>query len=84
MLHVYRILVSVIVLVACAAALSGCGQKGALYIPRDPGAADRATLPQIINSTLPFTSSDPKPGVPAPAAPAASTPSMAASAPAAK
>jgi predicted small lipoprotein YifL len=30
------------------AALAGCGQKGALFIPTGPEAADRATLPQTL------------------------------------
>jgi predicted small lipoprotein YifL len=28
--------------------LSGCGQRGPLYIPKDPAAANRATLPQTV------------------------------------
>jgi predicted small lipoprotein YifL len=55
MLNVQRILVSAIVLAASTAGLTACGQKGGLYLPTDPGAATRATLPQIINATLPYT-----------------------------
>lgn len=33
---------------ALAGALAGCGQKGALYIPDTPAAAQRATLPQTV------------------------------------
>ena len=29
-------------------AVAGCGQKGALYIPQTPVAAQRATLPQTV------------------------------------
>ena len=28
--------------------LSGCGQKGPLYLPQTPAAAERATLPQTV------------------------------------
>ena len=28
--------------------LAGCGQKGPLYIPQTPAAAQRATLPQTV------------------------------------
>ena len=31
-----------------AAALSGCGQTGALYLPQTPEGVQRATLPQAI------------------------------------
>ncbi|MEY4265844.1 MAG: Prokaryotic lipoprotein-attachment site, partial [Pseudomonadota bacterium] len=30
------------------AALAGCGQSGALYLPTEPAAAQRATLPQTL------------------------------------
>ncbi len=30
-------------------ATAGCGQRGSLYLPTDPAAADRATLPQLMN-----------------------------------
>ena len=35
--------------------LAGCGQKGPLYIPQTPAAAQRATLPQTVwgGSTAP-------------------------------
>jgi predicted small lipoprotein YifL len=33
---------------ALAAALAGCGQKGPLYLPDTPAAAQRATLPQTV------------------------------------
>ena len=32
---------------------SGCGQKGGLFLPREAGAAQRATLPAAIGATLP-------------------------------
>ncbi len=50
------------------AVLAGCGQKGALFLPTDPAAAQRATLPQVITGR---------------GNPAAATPAAAASAPAA-
>lgn len=33
---------------ALAGALAGCGQKGPLYLPTDPAAANRATLPETL------------------------------------
>lgn len=36
-----------------AVALAGCGQRGPLYLPTEPAAANRATLPQSILPTLP-------------------------------
>lgn len=35
-------------LVAGATGLAACGQRGALYLPTDPAAAQRATLPQLL------------------------------------
>ncbi|MDO5691675.1 MAG: lipoprotein [Pseudomonadota bacterium] len=50
-----------------AATLGGCGQKGPLYIPDTPAAAQRATLPQTVWGGTRAT----------PAAPAASSPTQA-------
>jgi len=36
-----------------ASGLIGCGQRGALYLPTEPAAQDRATLPQILTPSLP-------------------------------
>jgi len=47
MLSRIQILVRLIALVA-AGALCGCGQRGPLYLPQDPAAAQRATLPQVM------------------------------------
>jgi predicted small lipoprotein YifL len=59
-----QILASAFVLAAGAVALPGCGQKGPLYLPTEPAAAQRATLPQTLI-----------PGAQAPApAPAAASP----------
>ncbi len=37
------------VVTVCAA----CGQKGALYLPTEPEARDRATLPQVLMPNWP-------------------------------
>lgn len=39
-------------LVCGLAALGACGQKGNLYLPTEPAAAGRATLPQATGTTL--------------------------------
>jgi len=50
---------------AVVAALAACGQKGPLFLPTDPAAAERATLPQSLS---PSTSvSGPQSGASAPA-----------------
>lgn len=38
--------------------LSACGQRGPLYLPTDPAAAGRATLPQVL---IPGTATQPTP-----------------------
>lgn len=51
MLKAPQILVRSIALAACAASLAllaGCGQKGPLFLPTDPAARDRATLPESL------------------------------------
>ncbi|MET3415429.1 putative small lipoprotein YifL [Variovorax paradoxus] len=35
-------------LAATASGLVACGQRGPLYLPTDPAAAQRATLPQLL------------------------------------
>jgi len=61
-------------LVAGAAGLVACGQRGALYLPTDPAAAGRATLPQLMTpESLRSSSSSSSEAAPAPAA-AASAP----------
>lgn len=35
--------------VIALAAITGCGQKGPLFLPTEPAAAQRATLPQTLN-----------------------------------
>jgi predicted small lipoprotein YifL len=82
MLNVRQILVSTrarAVLMVCLAAgatgLVACGQRGALYLPTDPAAAGRATLPQLMTpeSLRSSSSSSTNAAAPAPAA-AASAP----------
>lgn len=62
MLKLRQILVRRLVLaglaVVAGAAATGCGQKGALYLPTEPAAADRATLPETL-STRPRSTSAP-------------------------
>jgi predicted small lipoprotein YifL len=48
MLNVSQILVSAIGLAALGVGLAGCGQRGPLYLPNDPAAASRATLPELM------------------------------------
>ncbi len=49
-------------LAAAAAVLSACGQRGALFLPADPAAAQRATLPQLlIPGGAPATDAAPAP-----------------------
>jgi len=61
-------------LVAGTTALVACGQRGALYLPTDPAAAGRATLPQLMTpDSLRSSSSSSSEAAPAPAA-AASAP----------
>ena len=49
-----RILVTALALAGgMASGLMGCGQRGALYLPTEPAAQDRATLPQILTPSLP-------------------------------
>ncbi len=45
--------VKLIVGFASLVALFACGQKGALVLPREPAAQNRATLPQVLNPASP-------------------------------
>jgi predicted small lipoprotein YifL len=67
MLKVRQILVSVIGLCVVGVALGGCGQKGPLYFPTDPAAANRATLPTVLKA--PFSRTDAAASTSTPAAP---------------
>ncbi|HSU23212.1 MAG TPA: lipoprotein [Variovorax sp.] len=68
MLKVRQILVSVLGLCVLGVALGGCGQKGPLYFPTDPAAANRATLPAVLKA--PFSRTDASAAPPAPTTPA--------------
>ena len=59
MLSFLRILVTTIVLGASTAGLLGCGQPGALYLPTEPSAARRVTLPETLLRTLSINSAQP-------------------------
>jgi len=72
MLQTKQILVRVIALVGFAAiaggfaaALSGCGQPGPLYLPTEPAAARRATLPEILIPGMRSDGAAPTPAAPA-------------------
>ncbi|WP_081682161.1 LPS translocon maturation chaperone LptM [Pseudacidovorax intermedius] len=64
---------------AALAALSACGQKGALYLPTEPAAAQRATLPQVLTGSGSKTAPAPAEASSAPAS--SSVPSVPASRP---
>ncbi|PUE50742.1 hypothetical protein B9Z47_03115 [Limnohabitans sp. 2KL-1] len=49
MLKLTRILVTAHALVAGAAVLTACGQRGPLVLPNTPASAGRATLPEALN-----------------------------------
>jgi predicted small lipoprotein YifL len=81
MLNVRQILVTargrtalMVCIAAAAAGLAACGQRGALYLPTDPAAAQRATLPQLLTPGDRAASDEaaPKPAA-ASSAPAAAT-----------
>jgi len=48
MLKLHQILARGLVAIAAVPILSACGQKGVLYLPNDPAARGRATLPQTV------------------------------------
>ncbi|RZL68557.1 MAG: hypothetical protein EOP77_00875 [Variovorax sp.] len=65
MLNVHQILVSarrravfMVCIATSAVALAGCGQRGPLYLPKDPAAANRATLPDLMTPRMPGASPD--------------------------
>ncbi|MES2425287.1 MAG: lipoprotein [Pseudomonadota bacterium] len=64
MLPIRQILVTAAALAALVG-LGACGQKGPLFLPTPPAGVERATLPQVLRSSVT--------GTPAPAAPAASS-----------
>ncbi|MBU3653734.1 MAG: hypothetical protein FGM44_11705 [Limnohabitans sp.] len=57
-----RILVTALALAgSMASGLVACGQRGALYLPTEPAAQDRASLPQILTPSLPSRKSTESP-----------------------
>jgi len=56
MLNVRQILVSAVGLALVGVGLTACGQRGALYLPTEAAAKNRATLPELL---LPGSSSAP-------------------------
>jgi predicted small lipoprotein YifL len=58
-------------------ALAGCGQTGTLYLPTEPAAANRATLPESLWPVMPKKKASADPGAGTPAAiPAPTTESV--------
>ena len=64
-----RTIVKSTALMACVTVLSACGQKGDLYLPTEPEAAQRATLPRSVLPVRPRVQTEP----PKAAQPAASS-----------
>ncbi|MDO8451075.1 MAG: lipoprotein [Rhodoferax sp.] len=71
MLRFSQILVSTLVLGASAVSLSACGQQGPLYLPTEPAAANRATLPETLLHIRPSKAAPQAPADPASASPSA-------------
>lgn len=74
MLRTSRILVRALNHGACAGiailmllGLAGCGQTGTLYLPTEPAAANRATLPESLWPVMPKKKQGTEPGSSAPA-----------------
>jgi len=69
MLNVRQILVSAVPvlsgLVFLCVGLTGCGQRGPLYLPKEPAAANRATLPQVLTPEFPGSGAAVAPMTPA-------------------
>ncbi|MDF1480531.1 LPS translocon maturation chaperone LptM [Extensimonas sp. H3M7-6] len=76
MRNVRKILPSLWALTALAT-LMGCGQRGPLYLPQEPAARERATLPQVLTPE----SLANKPAAPAAAQAPASIPASAPASP---
>lgn len=47
-------------------ALTGCGQTGTLYLPTEPAAANRATLPESLWPVMPKKKDGANPGAATP------------------
>ncbi|HEY2255641.1 MAG TPA: lipoprotein [Variovorax sp.] len=84
MLNVRKILLGAFGLAIVGAGVAACGQRGPLFLPTDPAAKGRATLPSFVLPDSLTRSAAPAPAAPgsAPATPT-SAPAAAASAPAA-
>jgi predicted small lipoprotein YifL len=69
MLRASQILVRTFALALCAASLGACGQRGPLYLPTAPEAAQRATLPETLRAPLrtPLFDDAPEPAAAQPA-----------------
>lgn len=59
---------------AVVLSLSACGQRGPLFLPTEPAAAQRATLPQIVVPALRDNAAKPEDAGTRPATPASSAP----------
>ncbi|MBA3059775.1 MAG: lipoprotein [Gammaproteobacteria bacterium] len=57
MLRFLQILVSTIALASSAVGLLACGQQGPLYLPAEPPAAKKASVPQV--QTVPASADRP-------------------------
>ncbi|MDP9898511.1 LPS translocon maturation chaperone LptM [Variovorax ginsengisoli] len=77
MLNVRQILVTAAGLTALGVGLSGCGLKGPLYLPTDPAAANRATLPSLMLPSLGKTETATPAAAPASPVPDTSSPAAA-------
>jgi predicted small lipoprotein YifL len=68
MLNVRQILVSALGLALVGVGLTACGQKGSLYLPTDPLAKERTTLPGLLLPTPPASAAGDAPAKPPAAA----------------
>ncbi|WP_228529617.1 LPS translocon maturation chaperone LptM [Diaphorobacter caeni] len=75
MLKSSQILFRSIALAGIAVVLLGCGQRGPLFLPTEPAAANRATLPQTLDPTRKSTTTatGEASATPTPAAPPSGT-----------
>ena len=64
MLNVRQILVSALGLALVGVGLTACGQKGSLYLPTEPAAKGRATLPQVLTPGPARTDPETRPAQP--------------------
>ncbi|NMM77355.1 hypothetical protein B2J86_14705 [Acidovorax sp. SRB_14] len=71
MLKAFQILARSFALASSVALLGACGQRGPLFLPTEPAASQRATLPETLK---PNSLRTPALAVPLPSAPAPATP----------